>query len=739
MTENVCVPDEEPVELMPERVKRAEPYKGPSNVDAWTKLFQTKEYKDSIAKLNIDGKVAEKSLFIKWNDLNANNTLLAQELLDNPMLALQHAHTAVMNLYMDSLSRKLAKRSGEKLKDVKINIRPIGLPAATNVRDLRDEHVERLIRVDVTVRNATEVLPFVREAAFQCTRAGCGDITIIPQETNGKFIEPNYCHCEPEKKTAFKLLYRECVRDNYQRLKVQEHPDELRGGERAENLDINLTGDLVRMVMAGERITVNGIIRVNQRKNKEGKTPFFEIYMDAVSIEKQENEYADIEIKPEDVVWIKELSRDAQLENKIIRSIAPSIFGYEDIKLAIAHQMFAGGELRLPDGNRARGDMHILLVGDPGIAKSQILRYVAKLAPRGIFASGKASTTAGLTAAAVKDEFDGSWTLEAGALVLADKGLFCVDEMDKMTNETRSSLHEGMEQQSLNFHKAGINAELKCRCSILGAANPKFSKFDPYETIAEQIDMPQSLLGRFDLIFPLQDKANEKRDSEIAEHILRTRLAAELMADMTVEDSRRDKAMKKASPEIPPDKLKKYIAYSKRFIHPVLSEEAIERLKAFYTNLRLGKVLKDGDAAASKVTDSPMPITARQLEGGARIAEASARMRLSSIVTKEDADRAIRIISACLKQVAMDEKGNFDINRLTGDMPADQRTRIKGLKEVMKTLKKEFPGGVTRDVLLQKYQEAVPGVTEDKFDKELQKLKQIGEVFEPKNGLWSIS
>lgn len=738
--ENVCVPDDvEPVEVdMPaERVMRAEPYRGPSSVDAWTRFFHTKEYKDKIGRLNTEGKVGEKTLFVRWDDLNANNAPLAQELVDRPLLVLEHANAAIKNVYIDSLSRGIAKKMGEKVKDVKINVRPIGLLTPTNVRDLRDEHVEKLIRVDVTVRNVTEVLPFIRVAVFECAR--CKGQQGIPQETNGKFIEPTYCSCDSEKKGVFRLIYSLSERDNYQRLKVQEHPDELRGGERAENLDVNITGDMVRMVMAGERIIVNGIIRVSQRKNKEGKTPFFDMYMDAVSIEKQENEYADIEITPEDVEWIKKLGKDPELENKIIKSIAPSIFGYEDVKLAIAHQMFAGGEFKLPDGNRTRGDIHILLVGDPGIAKSQILRYVVKISPRGQFASGKSSTSAGLTAAATKDDFDGSWTLEAGAMVLADKGLLAVDEMDKMDKENRSSLHEGMEQQTISIHKAGINAELKCRCSVLGAANPKFSHFDPFETIADQIDMPSTLLSRFDLIFPLQDKANEKRDMEIAEHILRTRLAAELMVDMTVEDPRREAAMKKASPEIPPDRLKKYIAYSKRFVHPVLSNEAMDRLKMFYTNLRQSKIVKDGQTTSSKVTDSPMPITARQLEGGARLAEASARMRLSNVVTLEDMNRAIRIISACLKQVATDEHGNLDANRLTGDMTADQRTRIKGLKEVLKAVKLENPNGVPREVLLQKVQEAIPGMTEDKFDKELRKLKEVGEVFEPKNGLWSLS
>jgi len=193
--------------------------------------------------------------------------------------------------------------------------------------------------------------------------------------------------------------------------------------------------------------------------------------------------------------------------DNVKRSIAPSIYGYDEVKEALALQLFSGVSKGLPDGTRIRGDIHILLVGDPGIAKSQLLRYISKLSPRGIYTSGKSSTSAGLTATAVKDELgDGRWTIEAGALVLADKGIACIDEMDKMRSEDRSALHEAMEQQTISVAKAGVMATLKSRCALLAAANPKFGRFDKFEGIAQQINLSPALMSRFDLIFVLTDE-----------------------------------------------------------------------------------------------------------------------------------------------------------------------------------------------------------------------------------------
>ena len=316
-----------------------------------------------------------------------------------------------------------------------------------------------------------------------------------------------------------------------QKLRIQESPEGLRGGEQPQTLDVDVTDDLSGKVSPGDRVIINGILRSMQRIVKGEKSTVFDIFLECNSIEIAEKEFEEVEIDEKAEDEIRTLSKDPMIYRMITHSIAPTIYGSEDVKQAIALQLFGGIAKEMPDGTHLRGDIHVLLIGDPGIAKSQLLRYVVKLSPRAIYTSGQSSTAAGLTATAVKDEFgEGRWTLEAGALVLADMGVAAVDEMDKMEKGDRSALHEAMEQQSISVAKAGITATLKSRCALLGAANPKYGRFDMFGDISDQINMPPSLLSRFDLIFIMTDQPEQKRDLAIAEHILKAHSTGELIA-----------------------------------------------------------------------------------------------------------------------------------------------------------------------------------------------------------------
>ncbi|MEN3037510.1 MAG: minichromosome maintenance protein MCM, partial [Candidatus Methanosuratincola petrocarbonis] len=413
-----------------------------------------------------------------------------------------------------------------------------------------------------------------------------------------------------------------------------------------QTLDVELGDDLVGRIFPGDRVIINGILRSYQRTTQSGKSTYFDLFLDGISIEMMEQEFEEIEISPEDEKRILELSRDPNIYEKIVRSIAPSIYGYEDVKEALALQLVSGFSKRLPDGARIRGDIHILLVGDPGVAKSQLLRYMAKLSPRGIYTSGKSSTSAGLTATAIKDELgDGRWTIEAGALVLADKGIAAVDEMDKMSPDDRSALHEAMEQQTISVAKAGVMATLKSRCALLAAANPKMGRFDRYEPIAPQINLTPALMSRFDLIFVLTDEPNVERDSHIATHILKSNYAGELTSQRGINSSINEEDIENATevikPEIEPELLRKYVAYARKNVFPMLTGVAMERFKEYYINLRSQG--QDGN--------KPVPVTARQLEALIRLGEASARLRLSNWITEEDVDRVIKIVESCLKKV----------------------------------------------------------------------------------------
>ncbi|MCL1978735.1 MAG: minichromosome maintenance protein MCM, partial [Methanomassiliicoccaceae archaeon] len=463
-------------------------------------------------------------------------------------------------------------------------------------------------------------------------------------------------------------------------------------------------------------------------KHDRDKTTVFEIFMDVLSIEFEEHEYDEIEITEEDELRIIEMSRDPRLFDNIVSSISPTIHGMGEVKSAIALQLFGGCNKEMDDGTVIRGDMHVLLVGDPGVAKSQILRYMSTLAPRGIYASGKSASAAGLTAAAVKDEFgDGRWTLEAGALVLADKGLACIDELDKMTPQDRSSLHEAMESQRISVAKAGITATLQCRCSLLAAANPKFGRFDTVGlSITSQIDLPPALMSRFDLIFVLTDKPDAAADRELTAHILnvhRRGQARQIRDDTPLVVGVDIKKIKEETQTVKPvyeqDMLRKYVAYSKRIV-PVMTEEAMEMIKVNYLSIR---------AMGAGENDS-VPITARQLEAYVRLSEASARMRLSRVVEGEDAARAVRLVEYYLDKILAPDGGQWDIDNLSADYTKKDRNDLTILLDIFN--KHSTTDGLSEDEVVN--YALSDGLSESKTRKLLNKMVEDSTLFCPPPG-----
>lgn len=405
-------------------------------VAKWEEFLRSR-YWDELLEL-ADSYPDERSLVVKFPDIDRYDPEFAEELLENPEQLMEAAGAALleldlpMDVYLDNAHVRIAE-----------------LPRHYKTRELRSDHIGKLIAIEGLVRTATEVRPKIVSAAFQCQRCG---YTFFKEQTGTKF-EDQGLKCQNQacdRGGPFKLILSKSKFVDAQKIRVQESPEDLRGGEQPQTLDVELEDDLAGRIFPGDRVIVNGILKSYQRSSpQQGKSTYFDLFHKGVSTEMKEQEFEEIEISPEEEKKILEMSRDSDIYGKITRSIAPSIFGYDDVKEALSLQLVSGFEKRLPDGARIRGDIHILLVGDPGIAKSQLLRYMTKISPRGIYTSGKSSTSAGLTATAVKDELgDGRWTIEAGALVLADKGIAAVDEMDKMDNEDKSALHEAMEQQS---------------------------------------------------------------------------------------------------------------------------------------------------------------------------------------------------------------------------------------------------------------------------------------------------
>lgn len=687
-----------------------------NRVRDWSRFLKLK-YKDQLGDL-LSQYPKKRSLYLDYRDVYAfgkAGVRMAQELIENPGKVLEDVQDAVK-------SQQLARGKG---KESKVNIRFTNLPVRIGARDIRSEHINRFVSVEGILRKTTEVRPRIVEAVFRCPG---GHLTRKAQEY-GMFVEPDGCATEGCTYRKLTLVPKRSSFVDAQKLRIQESPEGLRGGEQPQTIDVDVTDDIAGTVAPGDRVVINGILRSQQRINHGNKSTFFDIHLEANSIEVGEKEFEEVSISDKDEEAIQALSNDPEVYGKITRSIAPTIYGNEEVKEAIALQLFGGIMKSMPDGSHLRGDIHCLLIGDPGIAKSQILRYVVRLSPRGIYTSGQSSTQAGLTATAVKDEFgDGRWTLEAGALVLADMGIAAVDEMDKMQKDDRSALHEAMEQQSISVAKAGITATLKSRCALLGAANPKLGRFDEYADIGEQINMPPSLLSRFDLIFILADKPDHKRDEAIAEHILKAHGVGELIAQHArdpidgVDDEYIKRELAPVTPEIEPAMLRKYVAYAKRTCFPILSSEAKDVLVGYYMRLR--------DLADS---NKPVPVTARQLEALVRLAEASARVRLAKKITADDAERVVRIVDTCLRQVAYDPKtGTFDIDKVATGISKVKRDAIRAIKEAIRE-NADVSGRAQiaqiTDILVKQ------GFDRDSIQKQMDYLLRSGEAMEQSRGV----
>jgi replicative DNA helicase Mcm len=464
----------------------------------------------------------------------------------------------------------------------------------------------------------------------------------------------------------FRLIPEESTFEDWQMISLQERPEELPPGHLPRSVEGVLQGDLVDISRPGDRISLVGTLRAKQEFTAKGyRLATFSTGVEINHIEISEKGAEEVHITPEDEKAIKELAKDPLLYQKIFGSIAPSIYGYEEIKEAIAYQLAGGVTKTMPDGIKIRGDVNILLVGDPGTAKSQLLQYIARVAPRGVYTSGKGSTAAGLTATVMRDKNTNEFFLEAGALVIADKGVACIDEIDKMRPEDRSAIHEAMEQQTISIAKAGIVVQLNARSSILAAANPTFGRYVPQRSISENIsELPVTIISRFDLIFILIDRPQEARDRDTTEHILRLHRGLKIEKGSMID----------------PLLLKKYLYYVRTHANPKLSEEASEKIEKFFLEMR-GK---------DEGVDSPVPITMRQLEAVIRLSEARAKLALKKEVGKEDVEPVAKLMKSYLMQVGIDRTtGKADIDMIMVGRPKSASDKLSALFNLLISMEKE--------------------------------------------------
>ena len=637
-----------------------------------------------------------KSLIIDFNLLSKFDPELSEILLYDPEEIIRAAEIALEHFDLPS--------------GLNMHVRVKNLPKTQQfkIRDLRSKDINKLIGFEAIVRQASDVRPQVTSAKFECPSCG-NTISILQLET--KFREPTRCSCG--RRGKFRLVSKELV--DAQHLKVEEAPESLEGGEQPKRLSIFLKDDLVEPKMEkhttpGSKIKIIGILKeIPIQLTSGAQSTRYDLVMDAIHVEPAEEDFSEIEINKEDEQLIKDLAKDPRIYEKLTNSIAPSIYGHEDVKEALVLQLMGGVKKEREDGTRTRGDMHILLVGDPGSGKSQLLQFISKCAPKARFISGKGASATGLTASVVKDEFLRGWALEAGALVLANKGIACLDELDKISQEDTSALHEALEQQTVTISKANIQATLRAETTVLAAANPKHGRFDPYAPISSQINMAPTLINRFDLIFPIKDIPNPERDAKIASHVLELQQKPDSLV-----------------PELSPEILRKYILYVKQKIFPVLTDGAIQEIKSFYVSLR--NTTQKGDEAIR-----PIPISARQLEAIVRLAEGVARIRLSNKITVKDAKRAINLLRHCLMQVGVDpETGQIDIDRISWT-PASVRGKIMSVKEIINLLEQKVGKQIPiEDILVEATDR---GIKEEEAKEALDKLKRSGDIFEPRQNV----
>jgi len=667
-------------------------------VDAQEQIVKAQEfieahYQDTLHSLVLKG---ERSLVVSFNDVIKFDPDLAEHIIYEPENAMREMEIAIQQFNVT--------------ENISIRVRLKEMPPSfkVKVRDIRSEHINKLTVIEGLVRQASDVRPQVVTAKFECP--SCANIITIAQ-IEQKFREPSRCSCG--RRGRFRLVSKDLV--DAQRIVLEESPESLDGGEQPKRLSVFLREDLVEPKMEkrttpGAKIRVIGVIKEVPVQAQGGtQLTRYDLVVEANNIEPIEETYEDIIITAEDEQQIKQLASDPKIYEKLIKSMAPSIYGHEDIKGALVLQLMGGVRKEKGDGTVTKGDIHMLLVGDPGAAKSSLLMYMSKAAPKARYVAGRSASSAGITATVVKDEFLRGWALEAGAIVLANGGFLLLDEMDKMTVEDTSALHEAMAQQTVTIAKANIQATLRARTAVLAAANPKLGRFDPYQPIAAQIDLPPALINRFDLIFPVRDIPSKEKDTLIASHVLETQQRADQI-----------------KPEISIELLKKYVAYARQRIVPRLTQGAVEEIKEFYVTLRNSGTTGDEGV-------KPIPISARQLEALVRLAEGSARVRLSKKVTRSDAKKAISILRYCLMQVGFDyETGQIDIDRISTGIPASTRNKMVIIRDIINEIETRGKKIIPLEDIMAEAQEK--NITEAQVEEIIEKLKREGEVYEPRRG-----
>ena len=620
---------------------------------------------------------------------------------------------------LDAFSRAIKEILKERFPDyaekIKHDIRAriANFPVQRSLRQINSEIITKMTSVSGMVVRSSEVKPLAKEVTYKCLDKHISKFTLLDGMSLNASVKCQTPNC---KHTSLAIIPEASRFIDFQILRLQELPEDLPPGQLPHYVNVSIKQDLVDYARPGDRIVLTGIVRIEQERISgvsKSESALYRLRMDGNNVEfiggkgiKSSRRTEREEISPDEEKLVKSLAKNPDIYDRLIASFAPHIRGHALFKEAILLLIVGSTQRVLTDGTKIRGDINVFLVGDPGTAKSEMLKFCARIAPRGLYTSGRGSTAAGLTAAVVKDA-SGIFMLEAGAVVLGDQGLVCIDEFDKMRPEDRSALHEVMEQQSASIAKGGIVATLNARTSILAAANPMFGKYDIFKNIYENVNLPIPLLTRFDLVFIVRDIPSQEKDRKIAQHII----------------SQHGFSGTDTTSLIDIDILTKYLSYAKRG-EPALTKEAENLIMEFYLKMR---------NISGEDKENMITITPRQLEGLIRLATARARLLLKNQVEGEDADRAIYLFNEMLKNSGTDvNTGKVDIGVLQG-RPKSEVSKLQMFMEILRSLEGEPKSSVPEQDFVDEL------VKSDKFSEEearnyIRRMIRDASIYESKPG-----
>jgi len=707
----------------------------------WRTFFN--EAKEAEIVLLLSKQSENAVLPITFHELQAFDPEFAEDVLIDPRNIIDNGR--------DTLT-EICRERGEDI-DCLLRVGELPKDSRRDLRDVGSRDIGKLRSSEVIVTKISEIKPRIHRAVFQCE--ACGHTVEKLQDNERELKEPLRC---PEETgcgelagrsggTRFILVMNVSRMVNNQWIEVQEVPENVPSGAQPSRAHVLVEGELVNKHLPGQRVIINMIPVVHSEVKRNKKTPMFDIIYHLVSSEHESTPFTEIKISDEDREAILDVCSRPDLLQLMQRSIAPSIYAtgvVHYVKRSLALQLFGGVSRINKDATRSRGDVHILLMGDPGVAKSQLLHYMSKLSPRGMFATGGGVSGAGLTAAAVRDDFGGGgrFALEAGILPLSDRGMAAIDEFDKISEEDRRTMHPAMEQQRLDVSKGGVKATLNTRCAVLAAANPirgRFTKRGANESVMHSFNetgLPPALASRFDIIWMLRDEVRVDDDERIARHILEVRTQG-------ISESKIDEAMEldlreadegqiydegvDGSEHLTVEFLRKFIAYAKRNIHPDLNDDAKAMILDYYTKERQSFGRDEQQYAETEV----IPITPRALEGLIRLTEAHARMHLRNIATADDAKMAMAIFRHW-----REEAGIEDESELMSGVSVSQRNAGNVVRAVLRDLCTD-KGVAELNNILNRCDNR--GVKNHQVEEVLSKMLQSGELFSPRTDEYSFA